>query len=378
MIAALADRLRRSPFRRLVDDSRERADRVVSAFELWPAPIFYLPLAAKWLALSVRHRSLTLPTLANPGMQAGGLVGESKFDILTQLGREGTRWVAPYTSLIVGQASGAPATDLPQALAAMATAGLDFPLVAKPDIGCRAAGVRVILGTDDLAAYLADFPRGQRVILQKLIDMPEEAGVFYVRPPDATRGRIVSLTLKHFPRVVGDGTSTVEELIVADPRARRLKRVYLARHAQQRDRVLADGEVLPLVFSGNHCRGAVFEDGNVHITPAMEARFDAIARDMPEFYFGRFDVRYASLDDLKRGDDFALIEVNGAGSEATHIWDRHAKLRDAYATLFEQLRTAFEIGAANRARGFRTTSLFGVLRLCLKQARLTRHYADPS
>lgn len=363
---------------RLVDDSRQQADRVFSSFELWPSWFFYLPLAAQWLKLAVRHRSLTLPTLANPGMQAGGLIGESKLDILSQLGREGTEWVAPYTSFVVGLASGAPATDLTQALAVLETAGMEFPFVAKPDIGCRGAGVRVILTIEDLARYLADFPRRERIIFQKLIDLESEAGVFYVRPPGETKGRIISLTLKVFPRVVGDGKSTLKQLIMADPRARRLRQVYLNRHAAHRDRVLAVDEEMSLVFSGNHCRGAVFKDGNAHITPAMEARFDAIARGMPEFYFGRFDVRYSSLEDLKRGENFVLIEANGAGSEATHIWDRQARLRDAYKALFEQLRMAFEIGAANRARGFSTTGLFTVLGLCLKQARLMRRYADPS
>ena len=158
----------------------------------------------------------------------------------------------------------------------------------------------------------------------------------------------------------------------------KIKDIDLARHGAQKDRVLDKGEIFPLVFTGNHCRGAIFQDGRSQITPEMEARFDAISQGMPEFYFGRFDVRYDSLDDLRAGRNFWLIEVNGAGSEATHIWDKTTKLRDAYDFLFFQQRTLFEFGAANRARGFSSVNAFRLLGLAMKQARLGRAYLESS
>ncbi|TMV86186.1 D-alanine--D-alanine ligase [Thioclava sp. BHET1] len=370
------DLAQKSPFQRF--RRRKAEDSAFSTFELWPAFFFYIPMALQWAALALRHRSLTLPTLANPGMQAGGLVGESKFDILSQMGREGKKWTAPYTCFQVGTASGTPSADLPQALAALETAGIDYPFVAKPDIGCRGAGVRIIKNEADLDAYLTRFPRRERIIFQRLITAKNEAGIFYIRAPGDEKGHIVSITLKLFPEVVGDGHRTLEELILADERARRIKDIYLARHAAERDRVLEQGEVFPLVFTGNHCRGAIFKDGRNQITAAMEERFDAISRGMPEFYFGRFDVRYESLEDLRAGKNFWLIEVNGAGSESTHIWDKTTTLRDAYKFLFFQQRTLFEIGAANRARGFSSVTIFHLARLALKQARLGRSYIESS
>jgi hypothetical protein len=350
------------------------SDQVFSSFELWPWYVFYLPLAVQWAALSLRHRGLTLPTVGNPCMPAGGLCGESKVEILSQLGREGRKWLAPYTSLTVASASGSPRSNLAQALAALETAAIEFPFVAKPDIGCRGSGVRVIATVDDLAAYLAVFPRGERVIFQQLVADEGEAGVFYIRRPGEASGRVFSLTLKYFPFVVGDGRSTLEQLIQADPRASRIAPIYLKRHAGQRSRVLASGETFRLVFAGNHCRGAVFRNGIGHVTPAMTARFDAIAQGMPEFYFGRFDVRFASLADFKRGENFTLIEVNGAGSEAVHIWDRTTRLLDAYKTLFEQHRLLFEISAENRRRGCKPMGVFRLLRLYARQLRLMARY----
>ena len=116
-----------------------------------------------------------------------------------------------------------------------------FPLVAKPDIGCRGAGVRPIIDDEALGRYLSDFPEGETLILQKMVDVAGEAGVFYVREPGARQGRIISLTLKYFPHVVGDGRRTLRELILADPRAGRIADIYFNRFSDDLDQVLPLG-----------------------------------------------------------------------------------------------------------------------------------------
>ena len=76
--------------------------------------------------------------------------------------------------------------------------------------------------------------------------------------------------------LVGDGVSTVEQLLWEHPRYRLQVPLFLQRH--DGTRVLADGEPLALVTAGNHCQGAMFLDGADLITPALSARVDAIAR----------------------------------------------------------------------------------------------------
>ena len=88
---------------------------------------------------------------------------------------------------------------------------------------------------------------------------------------------------------------------------------------------------------------------------------NAIADSIPEFYFGRFDLRFESIEKLQRGEGFKLVEINGAGGEATHIWDRKTTLRQAYATLFEQNRLLFEIGALQNIVGPDTTADLGLM-----------------
>lgn len=325
----------------------------LSPFEFWSPRLFYLPVWAWVILLSIRHGGVRLPLLANPLFPAGGLYGESKSQILDQIGGEARDWVAPY--VVVARTPDLEA-DLREAQAQLRRAGLHLPLVAKPDLGCRGAGVRPVRSEADLSAYLRAFPEGERLLLQRMVDQEGETGIFYVRVPGEEHGRIFSLTLKYFPYVIGDGRATLEQLIMADPRAGRLPHLYLPRHRDKLQSVLEAGRPFRLAFAGSHSRGAIFRDGTHLVTDALRDRIDAIARSIPEFWFGRFDVRFAEIDELRRGEGFTILECNGAGAEATHIWDARVRLRDAYGTLFRQFALLWLIGARNRARGHRPES----------------------
>lgn len=351
----------------------------VSHFEFWPGRLFYAPIALQWCWLALKHRGLGLPLLANPTFPDGGMAGESKVEIFNVL--EGAskdamaRWVSLTRSCSRRTADPESLShDLDAALAAMRDADITLPVVAKPDIGCRGVGVRPVRTLDDLSAYISGFPEGATLILQEMIEHEAEAGVFYIRLPGEDKGRIFSLTLKYFPHVIGDGTSTLRQLIEADPRAGLLPHIYLPRHAHRLSNVLPYGEPFRLAFAGSHSRGTIFRDGARFITSAMEQAFDDIARSIPEFYIGRFDLRFDSIEKLQRGEGFKLIEINGAGGEATHIWDRKTTLREAYATLFEQNRMLFEIGARNRKRGFIPPPIWNLYDAWRRERALFDHY----
>lgn len=349
-----------------------RPEPAVSFFEFWPGWLFYTPVVAHCIALGVRHWSPVLLTAANPGITAGGLCGESKTSILDQIAADERAVLAPYT--ILDPAAGTPEERLTAAERAMAVAGLAYPVVAKPDIGCNGTGVRLARGPAELGRYLAAFPAGERVVLQEFIMHENEAGIFYIRHPDDRVGRITSLTLKETPVVVGDGRSSLRELILADPRAGQVARLYLPRLAGRLHEVPAQGERRPLVFVGNHCKGAIFRDGIGHVTPELTARIDRLARALPDFHFGRIDVRFASLAALGRGEGMRVIEINGAGSEATHVWDPRTTLWQAWRDQFFHYGMAYRIGAANRARGARPTKLRELLRLWRMQRRRLAAY----
>jgi len=347
----------------------------LSYFEFWPMWAFYPPIVAYAAWLMLRHRGVLLPTVANPSFPGGGFYGESKAAILALATQHVPEWVAPF---IRWQRPEQPAADTTAecdaALAALAESGLSLPVVAKPDLGCRGAGVKVVRTRADLQSYVDAFPRAAAFLLQRLVPHEGEAGIFYCRLPGQSRGRIVSITLKYFPHVTGDGRRTLRELILADPRAGKLSHLYLRRHMARLDHVPAAGESIRLAFAGSHSRGAIFRNGTHLVTPAMEACFDAIAQALPEFHFGRFDVRFETFTSMQRGHGFTILEINGAGAESTHIWDRRTGLLQAWRDLMRQYRWLFEIGAANRARGFKPMRLADFVRDYRREKSLTPKY----
>ena len=347
----------------------------LSFFEFWPMWAFYPPifLYAGWLML--RYRGILLPTVANPSFPGGGFFGESKASILALAMRHIPQWVAPFVRV---ERPAVPGPDrhaeTDAALALLGDNAIPLPVVAKPDLGCRGAGVKLVRSRDDLRAYLEAFPAGASLLLQQLVPFEGEAGIFYVRRPGELRGRIVSITLKYFPYVTGDGLRTLRQLIMDDPRAGRLAHLYLRRHTAHLDGVVPSGHAVRLAFAGSHSRGAIFRNGTHLVTERMQACFDDIAQRLPEFHFGRFDVRFEEFSELQQGRGFTIVEINGAGAESTHIWDRRTGLLQAWRDLMRQYRWLFEIGHANRARGFQPMGLREFLRDYRREKFLTPQY----
>ena len=312
-------------------------------WEFWPPWAFYPPVALAVGVLGLRHRSLALVTAVNPGIPAGGFIGESKSDILRQLGEA----AAPFVVVRAGEV-------VDEAERRVRAGGLVPPLVVKPDVGQRGMGVRIVGDQQGLRAALCEPPVD--LIVQAFVP-GREFGVFYARRPDAERGAILSITDKRLPALIGDGRRTLEELILADERAVCMARTYFAANAARLPEVPAAGERVTLVHIGTHCRGAIFLDGTALRTPAMEAAFERIARSFPGFHFGRFDVRVPSVEALQAGREISVIELNGLTSEMTHVYDPRIPLLTAWRTLGRQWALAFEIARANVARGARPARL---------------------
>jgi membrane protein DedA with SNARE-associated domain len=351
----------------------------IGAAERIPPKLFYVPIALHWVWLSIRYHSLSLPALANPRIEVGGLWGESKTVYLDMVSGDARRWLARYASMQRGESDAA--TVLEAARALIRAAQLSYPIVAKPDIGWQGFGVRLIHSEAELLHYLTVFPAGARFMVQEAVDWDGEAGVFYVRMPGDDRGRVMLLTFRYFPHVVGDGARKVRDLILADQRAGWKAGAHLGLEGghggvppETLERVPAPGEVVRLAFIGSMRVGGLYRDADDRITPALSARFDAISRSMPDFHYGRFDVRFASVDRLQQGEDFRIIEINGAGSEAIGAWDPEKTVVQVYRHLFAQQRLMFEIGAANRARGWKAPGLVSMIRAARLQNRLVKRY----
>ncbi len=349
----------------------DKAAPPTSYFEFWPSWKFYTPLAFYIAWLSIKFGGITLPTVVNPYFDNGGVVGESKFGILDLiLSGKSAKYVAKYTTLVRYSKT----ITLENALQEIEDNQLSFPLVAKPDNGCRGMGVQPLFNEEDLEDYIEDFPKDEIFILQELIDFEGEGGVFYVRQPDQEKGEIISLTLKYFPYVTGDGKTTLKELIKNDPRAGILSHIYLPRHEHRWDMILPEGQHFRIAFTGSHSRGTIFKNGNEFITDKMRDLFDDITKDIPEFYFGRIDVRFKSMADLENGENVKILEINGATGEVTHVWDSKNTLKDAYTDLMAQYKLLYQIGAKNKKRGFKPVGLIHLLKKYYHYKKLSVQY----
>jgi membrane protein DedA with SNARE-associated domain len=280
-----------------------------------PLGLFYLPLIASWIRFASRYRSLTLPTVANPCHPMGGMWGESKSGYLLDVAANERRWIADFVMVTRSAGPRTLFADLERVRQSLSGAGLAFPLIAKPDVGHN----RLCRIDDALALreYLRHFPAGEKLILQRFVPDSGEAAVLYARLPGAQSGRILSLTFR----------------------------------------------------AGEHWR-----DASRHVTPELEARLDAIARSMREFHYGRFHLRFASTDELMRGENFSVIEINGIRSGTSRDCDPPLPLAEVYRRLADQQRIMFLIGEKNRARGFAPVGCADVLKSLIRQSQFGRRY----
>ena len=336
-------------------------------WEFWPAWMFYPPVAAMcgWLAL--KYRGMALPTVANPSFRNGGIIGESKIQILRALMTTAPDYVADGYLLPAAPLS----VRLDEFHQACQDHGISYPLVLKPNVGQRGSGFKLIRSDADAHAYLAHVSAD--VIVQRYIPHDKEIGVFYYRIPGQDRGNIFAVTEKLFPSLTGDGESTFEQLLQRDKRASLIASTYLDRFDHLRHAVLQSGVRLRLVEAGNHCQGCIFRDGSHLLSEALRDRLDEVSRHIPGFFVGRYDIRYASDEELAAGR-FAIIELNGAASEATNIYDERNSLLSAYRTLYQQWDLVFRIGRANRDRGHKPASVFQVLKDVKFYAAISQYY----
>jgi hypothetical protein len=223
-------------------------------------------------------------------------------------------------------------------------------------------GVAIARSADDVARYFEE-DCGDTIVQAYVAGV--EFGIFHYRYPHEVRGRIVSVTEKHFPVMTGDGRRTLRELILADDRAACQSDTYCRLTRHDVDAVPDPGERMQLVELGSHCRGAIFLDGERHLTPELEASIERLSQAHEGFYFGRFDVRATSVEDLRAGR-ISAIELNGVSAEATHIYDPAVSILTAYRTMMHLWRVAFEIGSENRRAGYEPMSLWEFVCLILR------------
>ncbi|MDQ8203270.1 VTT domain-containing protein [Pelagicoccus sp. SDUM812003] len=325
-------------------------------WEYWPVWAVYGPILPYIAWRMVRHRSLTLPSIVNPCMPASGLVYESKGQILTHLQRFGVP-VARFSILSLAEPIQARLKALDDFMEAES---LGFPVVLKPDVGQRGQGVTIVKDRIEAEAFLRN--QKEDTIAQEYVS-GSEYGVFYFRFPDRKKGEIFSITDKRMTYVTGDGESTLETLILKDPRAVRMAPFFLSEYEARLAEIVAAGERFWLASVGTHCRGALFLDGAHLLTERLRDEVDRFTAPVEGFHFGRYDLRVPSAEALRLGEGIRVIELNGLTSEPTHMYDPKHSAWHGWRCLIRTWRLIFEIAERNRKLGYKPDSVSSIVKL---------------
>ncbi len=307
-------------------------------WEYWPFGIIQIPLYFLWFWYALKERSIFYFSASNPSILTGGMMGESKFDVLELVPDD----VKPKTILVKHPCNTEQVTKLIQ------ENNLSLPLIFKPDMGERGWMVRKIKSPADIAQYLSEIKID--FIIQELVDLPLEFGVYYLRFPKEENGFVNSITLKEFLFVEGNGKKTLQQLIQEKDRARIQWDFLKITYQDRLQEILPNGKKLELVSIGNHCLGTTFLNGNYLINEKLSASFDRISKQVKGFYFGRYDLRCATLQDLENGK-IKIVELNGCGAEPAHIYHPQASLWKGIHDLIEHWNNMYRISKENHALG---------------------------
>jgi hypothetical protein len=304
-------------------------------WEYWPFHIVYAILYPYWFWLCLRARSFFFFNTSNPFINNGGFLMESKKAIYDLVPAE----YYPHTLLFEA------GINCEKLMDTIKETRLRFPLIAKPDIGMKGLSVKKVHDETELVNYAGNSK--VNFLVQEFVSFEREVGIFYYRYPDEPEGYISGIVQKEFLTVKGDGVSTITELLYQDKRFILQLPVLQKTYGDELNSILREGEEELLVPYGNHARGAKFLDISCMADEELTRSINAICSKVKGFYFGRLDIRFRTWEELKAGQHFSIIELNGAGSEPTHIYDPKHSIFFAWKEIVRHWNILFRISRIN-------------------------------
>lgn len=308
----------------------------VTHWEYWPYQIVYLPVFFQYFYYVIRTKSFFYFSASNPTIKNGGFFMESKKEIYELIPQQ----YYPRTILIL------PSESSKQIKEKCNSENIVFPMIAKPDIGLRGTAVKKINNEEELIHYhnKANF----KYLIQNTIPYKKEIGLFYVRYPNQLKGTVTGIVEKEFLIVKGNGKDTIEQLLKKNPRFAFQIPVLKLELKEKMHTIIKNNETINLVPYGNHCRGSKFINKSDQITTHLIETFDNICSQIDGFYFGRLDIMFNSYEELAKGEKFEIIEINGAASEPTHIYDPKHSLIFGWKELTRHFHYMYKVSRINK------------------------------
>ncbi len=305
-------------------------------WEYWPFGVVYGPVLPVYFWYALKAKSFFFFSTSNPTIKNAGFEMESKFEI-DKIIPEQYRPASIYFE---------PATDINIIQLQIQEQQFSYPLIIKPDIGGKGIGVKKVNTAIELNDAIKLFP--VPFIIQPFLALPNEIGLFFVKMPSQEKGKITGVVRKEFLKVTGDGKSSILELLQKNSRyvlqIPALKKILV----NDINNVLPNGITKTLVPYGNHSRGCLFLDDTHLVTEKLEASFNKICGSINGFYYGRMDIKYNTWPELEEGKNFSIIELNGAGSEPTHIYDPRHSIFFAWKEILRHWKLLWQVSTKSK------------------------------
>lgn len=308
------------------------------SWERWPFWVKYGPILPVWLWYCLRARSFWFFTPSNPGITFGGFEGEGKEEMYKLLPE------STYPKTVFVQ----PGQPFEAVLDVIRQHGFRFPFVVKPDVGMKGLLFRKIDNETELHTYHLQVP--VLYMIQELVNYPLEVSVFYYWHPHQPKGVVTGFVQKEVMYVTGNGKATLQQLIAEHPIGRlRLEELH-SKHQEQLEKVLPAGETYNLAWAANLSRGATFTNLQNEIDDRLLNVFDAISQPA-QFFYGRYDIKCHSIEELKQGKHFSILEYNGSGAEPNHVYQSGFSWFKALGVFLHHWKALYQISVANHRKG---------------------------
>jgi hypothetical protein len=313
--------------------------RKITNWEAWPFKLIYAPIAPVWLYYILRSGYVWFFTPSNPKLTFGGMEGEPKKEMYDLLPKH----LYPPTFNVL------PKEDFKSIDEKLTVNKIDYPLIVKPEVGGQGILFRKLDTPEALKHYHSLMPF--EYIVQQLVHYPMEVSVFYIRNPQHQKGIVTGFLHKIPLQVIGDDAQTLEQLILNHPKGqKRIEELYI-KHKECWNNIIPAGEKYMLSYAANHNRGAQFIDLKEHIDEKLVAVFDKLSHRINDFFYGRYDIMCASIEDLKNGNNFTILEYNGCGAEPNHFYDTGYTLIGAYKEILKHWKALYQISLYNKQQG---------------------------
>lgn len=313
----------------------------ITDWESWHHHVKYIPLSPVWIWYCIRSGSPWFFTATNPTLTFGGFEGEGKKEMYEQL-PSGSYPKSIYIS---------PGISFNNLQSLVKSAGFVFPFIAKPNVGMMGFMVRKISNPEQLQQYHNAI--SSDYIIQTLVNYPIEVSAFYYRMPGEEKGTLSGLLKKQPPYVVGDGKLNLLQLIQSNDYLRLKQKDIIARNDAHLQKVILKDVIFYLSVTSNRSQAGMIEGIDNEINDSLRSLLDNWSLYGGSFFYGRYDIKCASLASLKEGKDFSILEFNGTGAGIQHILGNNYSFFKAIGIILQHWKMMFLISRKNKNLGVR-------------------------